>query len=187
MGGRIVNFNERFISGSILALAALIGAVAAAGCAAGQSVSGPATNGSNSTATAVRVKSDTVISGADTAYYFDEADKLVAVEDVYGVGRKIVRSEENSNDDGMSMIMKSSCQDAMPKFGDGTEMAGKAATVVYTVGSLSTMTVLGVEDLTGVASRMITPLRTAETGGICCCALKRCGPTYCCPCPNKTC
>ena len=131
------------------------------------------------------------VSGADAAYYFDGSDppKLLALEALDGAGRKITSSDEYLNQDGLTLIMKSTCQAALQSVAGAIEMAGKAATVVYAVSGPTVMVVLGVEDLSKVESRMIDPLEVAGADGvgICCCAVVRCGSSYCCPCPTKRC
>jgi len=123
-----------------------------------------------------------VVAGADTAYYFDDADKLVAVEGLTGATREIEVSEGFANQDGMTLVLNSSCQEGMQTFTGPTEMVGKALTVVYALSGPTVLTILGVEDLSNVPSRMIEPMKPLDDGGACCCALRRCGSYYCCPC-----
>jgi hypothetical protein len=125
----------------------------------------------------------TVITGADTAYYFGDDEKLVAVEGLSGLSRKIEKSKLVGNQRGTDFVFKCSSQAEMPIFDGPTEMVGKASIAVYAVTGPSLLIVLGVEDLRNVSSRMIVPMKPLDEGlgGACCCALKRCGPAKCCP------
>ncbi len=125
------------------------------------------------------------IEAADTAYYFDVNRKLVAVEALSGPARKIKKSIEFANEDGANLVFESQCQGSLPTFGGVTEMIGKASLAVYAIAAPEGLTVLGVEDLQDVPSRKILPLKGtgSDGGGVCNCALKRCGPVKCCPCP----
>jgi hypothetical protein len=127
---------------------------------------------------------DVFVEGADTAYYFDSASKLVAVAGLDGLPFKIKPAEMVSNSDGMRLVMLSIAQNGLPKFEGRTEMVGKASTVVYAVSGASLLAVLGVEDLTGVTSRVIEPMTPLplEEGSTCCCKAVRCDGAICCPC-----
>lgn len=124
----------------------------------------------------------TVVKGADTGYYFDSANKLVALEALSGLGREIELSDMFANEDGLTLVLKSTCQSGIPTFEGETEMVGKASTVVYAVAGPSVLVVLGVEDLTNVPSRIIEPMKPVDRGAICCCAARRCNGALCCPC-----
>jgi hypothetical protein len=126
------------------------------------------------------------IENADSAYYFDDSNKLVAVEALKPPVRTIKKSADHANEDGANLIFKSTCQSDYPAYDGEVEMIGKAVLAVYAISTPATLDVLAVEDLAGVASRKIVPLPRLGGGGACCCALKRCGPVKCCPC-GSTC
>jgi|SRR5688572_966920 len=121
-----------------------------------------------------------VIKGADIAYYFDQDRKLVAIEELPDVGRKVVKSKAFANEDGLKLILKSTCQGGIAKLPAKTEMVGKAATVVYSVARPTMLIVLGVEDLPKVGSRIIDPLPPSDDEGICPCGGYPCDGTICC-------
>lgn len=146
----------------------------------------PASESAAAPAAPAAIASTTVVTGADTAYYFDDADKLVAVEDMVGVVKRTIKASDSmSNTDGMSIVMKSTCQGGIPKFEGKVEMAGKASTVVYTVAGPSVLIVLAVEDLASVPTRVIEPMKALDEGGVCCCTARRCGGALCCPCKTN--
>jgi hypothetical protein len=187
--------SEKYRSGlhfETLSIVLLTFGLALAGCMTKSSakVAPPPVGGNQPTAAAMAATTamtTALIKGADTAYYFDIVDdqgKLVAVEALDGKGRQVEISKLYANEDGTSMVMKSSCQTAMPAFEGETEMVGKAKVVVYAVTGPSVLIVLGVEDLSHVTSRMINPMKPLahDDVPICNCALRRCGPALCCPC-----
>ena len=105
--------------------------------------------------------------------------------------RSIEVSESFANQDGMTLVLESTCEGMLTQGGDAIEMVGKASTVVCAMVGPTVLTILGVEDLTNVTSRIIDPLEalSEEEVAICCCALIPCGGgRKCCPCPGlKTC
>ena len=123
-----------------------------------------------------------IVKGADTAYYFDKNRKLVAVEELNGFGREIEKSKTFANEDGMTLVLKSTCQGGVPQFDGKTDMVGLASTVVYSVTGPSLLVILGVEDLRDVRSRIILPMKPLDDGATCCCKMRNCGGFPCCPC-----
>ena len=99
-----------------------------------------------------------VVVGANTAYYFNGDNKLVAVKGLTGLPRSIEVSESFANQDGMTLVLESTCEGMLTQGGDAIEMVGKARTVVYAMVGPTVLTILGVEDLTNVTSRIIDPL-----------------------------
>jgi hypothetical protein len=129
--------------------------------------------------------SPTGIEAADTAYYFGSDRKLVAVEALKPPARTINESAMVGTQDAADWIFASTCQASLPDYVDETEMVGKAVFAAYTISQPDRLEVLAVEDLQGVASRKINPLTQVDDGGVCCCALKKCGPVKCCPCKTN--
>jgi hypothetical protein len=131
----------------------------------------------------------TIIKGADTAYYFDAGNKLLALQGLEGAGVQIEESKRFAKQDGMRLIFKSTCQNGLPALSadpDGkVDVAGKASTVVYAVSGPSYLIVLGVEDLRNVRSRIISPIPEMDPGGICCCKARPCNGGLCCGCATN--
>jgi hypothetical protein len=181
-----VNIIRQNVLATASIVAALLGMVLQAGCSnskppAGTETAVAAAGTPKPTPTAA---GKMVTTGADAAWYFDDSDdpKLVAVESLSGPAREIQISEQFADKDGLTLIFKSSCQGALSTYTGKTEMVGKASTVVYVTDAEKSLTIVGIEDMSKVQSRLIQPMNPPDPQGpVCHCALKRCGAFLCCP------
>lgn len=133
----------------------------------------------------------TIIRGANLAYYFDDNDKLLVIENMDNLPREIVIHAKADRIDswGLTLVNNSSCGN-YPTVTGTIGIPREATKVVYVSVGPSSVLVLGIEDpkLTPPTEppREIVTLQP-DIVGACCCTRIPCNGKLCCPpgCPTS--